>query len=1140
MASIVKMIWKGVTWLLILSLAGCAGGGLFYLADKYQWPRWVGALIFITVILTALIALWLRGQILKRRERNFIESVVESDTRSIDIAGNMQARNLSALRQRMSNSVAVLSGSRLRYQGNPLYMLPWYMVLGEEGSGKSSIINRSGLAFALHEDEFEKEVVPTQNCSWLFSDKSVILDTSGRYASSHQTNHDVNEWRFFLKMLAKYKKKEPLNGVVITLPADKLLRGDRQEIQEYGCHVGARLEELTKILKVQVPVYIMITGADCIYGFSAYVEQLEDDEKRQVFGYLDAVGDFSAESINLAFAHCINQLNKKMQQIKGVIGHDLLIFSREISQLSAPVSWFFDSAFGHNFYHGAVIPRGLFLSSAMQEGKETSLCLLNRANGAGNNLKNIDRKDNGLFLYNFFAYLLPSEKYQVNPGAQKIKQQKLSGKIFMLAMVMLSGAVTYGFVLDYLQAKKQIISIENELISCINSMHDNPSVQQAVLSYDSLVNRINTIHLDRFSLYHSLFPFSHQVAHALQYAKNYVVTTFPDKVENPYNEYENYYLLNADTVSSPADEEYAGGSIYLLSSQIINIHDVMDGKKTDKKHLLYKKSDSDYASEQAFERVFLSYLSWQSNHDMLRASAVRLQHQLNNILRKHDSMEWIIDRGTRHAPAVSASSFWGLPLKHDLTVPGCFTEKGYEEIFQVLALIESTDIPTDIRLKLNRFKKAYAYRYQQAWQDFNKQFLSSGNSLGADARYAVALSLKNKNNLFYKLYAKTLYELEAIAVFDITDLPTLYFSQAIVESYWSSQKNSGEDGVLEGEKHLLPAGLLYRQQNPRYSEQLAEGEKAYEQFYQSVVTMISHISLDKTIEGHTDGIPNYAGSDSGTGQALLAVHRLESILLQPEKNRLSTADLLFRNIYAFLRNTLMNQTACHLQDYWESNVISPLKYLPEFQKYAMLFGKGGSVKHFLQGAAFPYVALNANGWHPVKQVDTTLPFNPGFFKFMEAGSWFESGHAREYPVYIKAFPIDTDQQADQVPFKTTLTVQCKDGQQQLVNYNYPASFTFHWKPEICGATRLTFQFNDFLLEKQWPGETGFQDFLMAFQSGYAEFSGDDFPKQAPLLHKRNITKIGVKFEIQGAGPVINRARLAAMGIPDQIVYCRRS
>ena len=82
---------------------------------------------------------------------------------------------------------------KARRDGAGLYDLPWYMIIGPPGAGKTTVLVNSGLNFPLAE-KFGKEALRgvggTRSCDWWFTDQAVLLDTAGRY-----TTQDSNQQR---------------------------------------------------------------------------------------------------------------------------------------------------------------------------------------------------------------------------------------------------------------------------------------------------------------------------------------------------------------------------------------------------------------------------------------------------------------------------------------------------------------------------------------------------------------------------------------------------------------------------------------------------------------------------------------------------------------------------------------------------------------------------------------------------------------------------------------------------------------------------------------------------------------------------------------------------------------------------------
>ncbi len=91
---------------------------------------------------------------------------------------------LETISGRFREALGTLKGRRFAGASGRrwLYQLPWYVMIGPPGSGKTTAIVNSGLSFPLA-DKFGRKAVGgvggTRNCDWWFTDDAVLIDTAG-------------------------------------------------------------------------------------------------------------------------------------------------------------------------------------------------------------------------------------------------------------------------------------------------------------------------------------------------------------------------------------------------------------------------------------------------------------------------------------------------------------------------------------------------------------------------------------------------------------------------------------------------------------------------------------------------------------------------------------------------------------------------------------------------------------------------------------------------------------------------------------------------------------------------------------------------------------------------------------------------
>ena len=175
---------------------------------------------------------------------------------------------------------------RYRSVGKDIYSLPWYMIVGEPGSGKTEAVRRSGISFPPGmQDEFQG-VGGTINMNWWFANQAVMLDLAGRLVFEEVVPGKNTEWTEFLKLLSQSRPNCPVNGMLLVIPADSLLRDSPQDIQRKANKLAEQCEVVQRALDIRFPVYVVVTKCDLVSGFRELFDDLNTPaEQGQMLGW---------------------------------------------------------------------------------------------------------------------------------------------------------------------------------------------------------------------------------------------------------------------------------------------------------------------------------------------------------------------------------------------------------------------------------------------------------------------------------------------------------------------------------------------------------------------------------------------------------------------------------------------------------------------------------------------------------------------------------------------------------------------------------------------------------------------------------------------------------------------------------------
>ncbi|EIX4060156.1 type VI secretion system membrane subunit TssM [Salmonella enterica] len=375
---------------------------LLALGDVHPFaPLWVRltliGFILLMYALYGLYRLWralrmdeqlLRRFLHPRGEEVPVAGEIKADLRTVNHIVTQAIRQLRQLRVDMPGWRKIFEGKRF------LYELPWFMVVGSPGDGKTTALLNTGLQFPLAEQMEQTSrilTVPgggTLHCDWWFTNEAVLIDTAGRYAR-HDDGGEVSaaqrnagEWQGFLGLLRKHRPGAPLNGVILTLNVADLTAQSPAERLAACAALRARLADLRETLGIRFPVYLVVTKMDLLPGFSDYFRTLTSHLRAQIWGFSlpysrrRKAGD--PQALHAACAQELARLTLRLDQGLDTRLQEeydlksrqrLYTFPREFAALGEPLleaieQIFLDSKFDATQLNNTL--RGVFFTSAAQ------------------------------------------------------------------------------------------------------------------------------------------------------------------------------------------------------------------------------------------------------------------------------------------------------------------------------------------------------------------------------------------------------------------------------------------------------------------------------------------------------------------------------------------------------------------------------------------------------------------------------------------------------------------------------------------------------------------------------------------------------------------------------------------------------
>ncbi|MBE7446418.1 MAG: type VI secretion system protein ImpL [Planctomycetia bacterium] len=1139
----------------------------FGLVLSLDWPWWAGFFILLGIIGICIGGFFLRKIWYRYREKKFVQQVIDQDEHRLSTLKGKEREELRELQNKWKEGVEALKRSHLRKFGNPLYVLPWYVILGESGTGKTTAISSAKLPSSFAEISKVSGISGTRNCDWWFFEQAIILDTAGRWSIHIDEGRDKEEWQKFLTLLTKYRKREPINGIIVSVAANKLLEASPEALAEDGRNIRCRIDELMGVLGFKFPVYVLVTKCDLIQGMTRFCDRLPEKGLDQPMGVINQA--LSTDTVTFQ-EQAINTIGERLRSLRLLFLQQpeseeadpgILLFPEEFKNLKRGLGVFMKEAFLGNPYQETSILRGLFFSSGRQEGRPFSHFL--NALGLIGEKEVLPGTSKGLFLHDFFSRILPIDRRLFAPTRRTIEWGKLTRNLgltsWFVVCVAMCGMLSFSFVKNL----KIIREVPNEFSKAtvlngeiVDDVVTMDRFREIILNTEAQnrawwiprfgMNESNNVEMQLKDKYGKKFRDRFLVL----FDKSMVskMTNFSgDTTQEVFGQYINHLVKRINLLQA----RFAGENLQRLRARPQPFRDTS---------IFIEDKEPVSKIRERFADLYLYHLVWWHDTNVLNMEMNDLQKWLKHILSTRKiNFDWLIawvnTDPSLSLHEVSLANFWGgnQSASSETVIPPAFTLEGKVQIDAFLAEIESAlPDPLIIASQKSEFQELYRQAYMEKWYDFGNNFSKGIERLTGKEKWQEVLAgiVKNQGPYFL-LLDRMVKELQPFT--SDADLPEwIKHVYALNNARFQEKKlemDSGKEVLLTAAKkgkELLgkigqKTGLAVGGKN---LETQLKTENAFRD-YLNALTAIAPVSSSRTVAFQMAA--QAFSEDPATGKSTFwiaqnAVNSLKAVMGGTSSDlqmfwQLVTGPLEFLKMYT------IRETSCYLQKLWEKEVIMELGEISNKKDITMfLLSPDGFVMNFInepKGPAAPFLDRDPNkGYYAKRVLGEKVPFEEPFLTFITGGYKTARSIKKNYEVIIDALPTDTNSDASKKPHCTKLELKCSGSIQNLVNRNYPVKQTFSWAPDTCGDVLLQIEIADKILTKQYEGPQAFPIFLRDFSGGQHTFSPKDFSgEQQSFLGRLGVKYIKVNYEFHGHQVLLDHFDSLPKTVPENIVTC---
>lgn len=289
---------------------------------------------------------------------------------------------LDRLRENFSRGI-----DKFHAVGKDLYSLPWYVVCGEPGSGKTEAVRRCKVGFPPGLQDEMQGAGGTINMHWWFTNHAVLIDTAGKLLFQETPAGTTTEWTEFLTLLRTSRPHCPINGLLLVIPSESLIKDSFEEIESKAGKIARQLNTIQRTLDVRFPVFVLITKCDKIVGFREFFAGVKNPQLQdQMTGWsnpapldtpfqLEAVSQHLAEVVKRIGRRSLGLLKDPVPTEAGKRRLDevdsLFALSASIGALAPRLRKYLETIFVIGGQSAKpLFLRGIYFTSALTEGKE--------------------------------------------------------------------------------------------------------------------------------------------------------------------------------------------------------------------------------------------------------------------------------------------------------------------------------------------------------------------------------------------------------------------------------------------------------------------------------------------------------------------------------------------------------------------------------------------------------------------------------------------------------------------------------------------------------------------------------------------------------------------------------------------------
>jgi type VI protein secretion system component VasK len=169
------------------------------------------------------------------------------------------------------------------HPGHPegIYAIPWYLLLGEPGSGRTAALHAMNLTWGRGEGPLSTST-PAQLCACWIPDEAIFLEPEAQVVGPSRQPELLKE---LCRDLRAARPREQIDGILLVLNVAMFVDLDERGLDAYAGAHRRYLIEIAQTLEADVPVYVVLTRYDTLWGFAEAFQWGPERTREEAWGF---------------------------------------------------------------------------------------------------------------------------------------------------------------------------------------------------------------------------------------------------------------------------------------------------------------------------------------------------------------------------------------------------------------------------------------------------------------------------------------------------------------------------------------------------------------------------------------------------------------------------------------------------------------------------------------------------------------------------------------------------------------------------------------------------------------------------------------------------------------------------------------